>query len=285
MTIEIKHNAGKAVIPDDVETVVALEYSFVDALVELDMEVAGIADDGDRNNLIQPLRDHVGDYKSVGSRLEPDLDKIKEVQPQLIIADENRHSEIYDQLEEIAPTLLLRSFNADYNENIDVFRIIGYAVSKESEAQKRLEQHEETMKANNDKITIDKSIETLPVVVSERGVTAHGLKSHMSSLLDVLDFKLSLTQELEESVPEYMNGDYLEFTYDQLAELNPQRLILMVADENEDSVQSLKDSDIWHNLDAVKNNRVHFTDRELWAKSRGLISTEQLVDDMSNLSE
>ncbi|HJE01798.1 ferric citrate transport system substrate-binding protein [Staphylococcus auricularis] len=285
MTIEIKHNAGKAVIPDDVETVVALEYSFVDALVELDMEVAGIADDGDRNNLIQPLRDHVGDYKSVGSRLEPDLDKIKEVQPQLIIADENRHSEIYDQLEEIAPTLLLRSFNADYNENIDVFRIIGYAVSKESEAQKRLEQHEETMKANNDKITIDKSIETLPAVVSERGVTAHGLKSHMSSLLDVLDFKLSLTQELEESVPEYMNGDYLEFTYDQLAELNPQRLILMVADENEDSVQSLKDSDIWHNLDAVKNNRVHFTDRELWAKSRGLISTEQLVDDMSNLSE
>ncbi|BCU52136.1 iron citrate ABC transporter substrate-binding protein [Staphylococcus auricularis] len=285
MTIEIKHNAGKAVIPDDVETVVALEYSFVDALVELDMEVAGIADDGDRNNLIQPLRDHVGDYKSVGSRLEPDLDKIKEVQPQLIIADENRHSEIYDQLEEIAPTLLLRSFNADYNENIDVFRIIGYAVSKESEAQKRLEQHEETMKANNDKITIDKSIETLPAVVSERGVTAHGLKSYMSSLLDVLDFKLSLTQELEESVPEYMNGDYLEFTYDQLAELNPQRLILMVADENEDSVQSLKDSDIWHNLDAVKNNRVHFTDRELWAKSRGLISTEQLVDDMSNLSE
>ncbi|MDC6326521.1 ABC transporter substrate-binding protein [Staphylococcus auricularis] len=285
MTIEIKHNAGKAVIPDDVETVVALEYSFVDALVELDMEVAGIADDGDRNNLIQPLRDHVGDYKSVGSRLEPDLDKIKEVQPQLIIADENRHSEIYDQLEEIAPTLLLRSFNADYNENIDVFRLIGYAVSKESEAQKRLEQHEETMKANNDKITIDKSIETLPAVVSERGVTAHGLKSHMSSLLDVLDFKLSLTQELEESVPEYMNGDYLEFTYDQLAELNPQRLILMVADENEDSVQSLKDSDIWHNLDAVKNNRVHFTDRELWAKSRGLISTEQLVDDMSNLSE
>ncbi|MCE5037891.1 ABC transporter substrate-binding protein [Staphylococcus auricularis] len=285
MTIEIKHNAGKAVIPDDVETVVALEYSFVDALVALDMEVAGIADDGDRNNLIQPLRDHVGDYKSVGSRLDPDLDKIKEVQPQLIIADENRHSEIYDQLEEIAPTLLLRSFNADYNENIDVFRIIGYAVSKESEAQKRLEQHEETMKANNDKITIDKSIETLPAVVSERGVTAHGLKSHMSSLLDVLDFKLSLTQELEESVPEYMNGDYLEFTYDQLAELNPQRLILMVADENEDSVQSLKDSDIWHNLDAVKNNRVHFTDRELWAKSRGLISTEQLVDDMSNLSE
>ncbi|WP_278925735.1 ABC transporter substrate-binding protein [Staphylococcus auricularis] len=285
MTIEIKHNAGKAVIPDDVETVVALEYSFVDALVALDMEVAGIADDGNRNNLIQPLRDHVGDYKSVGSRLDPDLDKIKEVQPQLIIADENRHSEIYDQLEEIAPTLLLRSFNADYNENIDVFRIIGYAVSKESEAQKRLEQHEETMKANNDKITIDKSIETLPAVVSERGVTAHGLKSHMSSLLDVLDFKLSLTQELEESVPEYMNGDYLEFTYDQLAELNPQRLILMVADENEDSVQSLKDSDIWHNLDAVKNNRVHFTDRELWAKSRGLISTEQLVDDMSNLSE
>ncbi|MGJ5712118.1 ABC transporter substrate-binding protein [Staphylococcus auricularis] len=285
MTIEIKHNAGKAVIPDDVETVVALEYSFVDALVALDMEVAGIADDGDKNNLIQPLRDHVGDYKSVGSRLEPDLDKIKEVQPQLIIADENRHSEIYDQLEEIAPTLLLRSFNADYNENIDVFRIIGYAVSKESEAQKRLEQHEETMKANNDKITIDKSIETLPAVVSERGVTAHGLKSHMSSLLDVLDFKLSLTQELEESVPEYMNGDYLEFTYDQLAELNPQRLILMVADENEDSVQSLKDSDIWNNLDAVKNNRVHFTDRELWAKSRGLISTEELVDDMSNLSE
>ena len=45
MTKEIKQNVGTVEVPDTVESAVALEYSFVEALVKLDVNVTGIADD------------------------------------------------------------------------------------------------------------------------------------------------------------------------------------------------------------------------------------------------
>ena len=89
MTTEIKHAAGTTQIPEVIESAVALEYSFVDALVALDVNVTGVADDGDSANLIDPIRNQVGDYVSAGERLNPDFDAIKKAEPQLIIADQD----------------------------------------------------------------------------------------------------------------------------------------------------------------------------------------------------
>ena len=71
---EFESNGVKVEIPDELESVVALEYSFVEALAKLELNVTGIADDKDKNNLEILL---VGNYTSVGSRLEPDTELIK----------------------------------------------------------------------------------------------------------------------------------------------------------------------------------------------------------------
>ena len=56
MTKKIKQNVGTVEVPDTVESAVALEYSFVEALVKLDVNVTGIADDNNVDNLDSETR-------------------------------------------------------------------------------------------------------------------------------------------------------------------------------------------------------------------------------------
>ncbi|MEJ7509112.1 iron citrate ABC transporter substrate-binding protein, partial [Staphylococcus simulans] len=41
---------------------------------------------------------------------------------------------------------------------------------------------------------------------------------------------------------------------------------------------------VWKKLDAVKHNRVDVVDRDLWARARGLISSEQMAKEIVDLS-
>ena len=77
MVKEFESNGVNVEIPDELESVVALEYSFVEALAKLELNVTGIADDKDKNNLEDSIKRLVGNYTSVGSRLEPDTELIK----------------------------------------------------------------------------------------------------------------------------------------------------------------------------------------------------------------
>ncbi|RQM93347.1 iron citrate ABC transporter substrate-binding protein [Staphylococcus pettenkoferi] len=285
MTTEIKHAAGTTQIPEVIESAVALEYSFVDALVALDVNVTGVADDGDSANLIDPIRNQVGDYVSAGERLNPDFDAIKKAEPQLIIADQDRHKDMYDDLTQIAPTILVKSFDANYNENLDAFRIIGKAVSKEDKAQEVMKQHEDKINDYKDQISLDTDQTTLPIVVTNDGVVAHSVKTYVGSFLESLDFKPALTKEVVENSSEYMGADYLELDYKQLSEVNPERLFIMVEDENSDEVKALQNSEAWSHVDAVEKARAHFVNRETWAKFRGLVASEDIAKEISELNE
>ncbi|MCU5746725.1 ABC transporter substrate-binding protein [Staphylococcus sp. SQ8-PEA] len=285
MTVEIKHAAGTTQIPEAIESAVALEYSFVDALVALDVNVTGVADDGDSANIIASIRDQVGDYQSVGERLNPDLESIKKAEPQIIIADQDRHKELYDELTQIAPTILVKSFDANYNENLDSFRIIGKAVSKEDKAHEAINQHNDTIKKYTNSIELDKDKTTLPIVVTNDGVVAHSVKTYVGSFLEELGFKPALTKEVVENSSEYMGADYLELDYKQLSEVNPERLFVMVEDENSNEVKSLQNSEAWSHIDAVEKARAHFVNRETWAKFRGLVASENIAQEISEINE
>lgn len=74
-------------------------------------------------------------------------------------------------------------------------------------------------------------------------------------------------------------------SYEQLAEVNPERLIVMVEDSDDDDLNKLQNSNQWDDIDAVKNNRVHFVNRDEWAKLRGLVASEDIIETLANLKE
>lgn len=286
-SIKIKHELGTTKVPKDAKRVVALEFSFVDALAALNVKPVGVADDNKPNHIIKPLKEKIGDYKSVGARKQPNLEEISKLKPDLIIADSNRHKGIYKELSKIAPTIELKSFDGDYNDNIDAFKTIAKALNKEDEGKKRLDEHKEKIAKYKDEIQFDKNEKVLPAVASKSGLLAHPSESYVGQFLSQLGFKEALNKDVTKGLSKYLQGPYLQLNAETLKDVNPERMFIMTdgASPKEPSYQEMKKDPVWDTLDAVKHNRVSIVSRDTWARARGLISSEEMAKELVEISK
>ena len=285
MVKEFESNGVNVEIPDELESVVALEYSFVEALAKLELNVTGIADDKDKNNLENSIKHLVGNYTSVGSRLEPDTELIKKAEPQLILADKTRHESMFEKLNTAAPTVLLESFDANYDQSIETFKQIAELVSKEDKGRELVVQHNEKVEDLSKDIKLDKDVSTIAAVPTHDGLYVHASHSYVGQFLQKVGFNGSIPEDMENHLPEYMGADYLKVDTDRFASFNPERILIMVDEDNKADYEKLKESEAWSNIEAVRNDRVHDVNRERWAKYRGLIASELILEDLTNIEE
>lgn len=268
----IEHEMGETEISGQPEKVVALEFSFVDNLASLGVSPIGIADDEDSERIIEPIREKIGDYTSVGTRKQPSLEVISSLQPDLIIADMQRHKDIYDQLSEIAPTIILPSLAADYDGIIDSFETVSSAMGMEEKGQEVLADHEAKMEELRAQVPEDEERTVLPAVVADSGYFAHNMESYTGSLLE----SIGLSNAIQ-------SGDdrYNKINLEQVVEFNPDVMFHMETGE-ETVVTEWESNDLYQDISAVKNGEVHQVDRNMWSRFRGLISSEQILEDAIN---
>ncbi|MDT2047036.1 Fe(3+) dicitrate ABC transporter substrate-binding protein [Priestia flexa] len=270
-TVTMKHELGETDVSKEPKKVVALELSFVDALEGLGMQPVGIADDN-KKDMIEKLVDGKVDYTSVGTRQQPNLEVISSLQPDLIIADVQRHKAIYKELQQIAPTIELKSRESTYEENIESFETISKAVGKEDVANKRLQEHEQTIQELKDTLKEEAGQTVLPAVVRDTSFQAHTSSSYDGEFLEKLGLKNAV--ESEEA--------YAEMNLEQLSDINPGILIL-ANNEGKLITDEWKNNPLWKDLDAVKNDKVFVVDRDLWTRFRGVISAEAIGKDTVKL--
>ncbi len=110
---------GEFTIDQTPSRIVALEYSFVDALAQVGVSPVGVADDNDKTRILQEVRDKIQPWQSVGTRSQPSLEAIAALKPDLIIADPSRHTAVYEELKKIAPTMMFDSRHESYQENLN----------------------------------------------------------------------------------------------------------------------------------------------------------------------
>ena len=284
--VMIKHDGGTTKLDKNPERVVALEFSYVDALAALDIKPVGIADDGKKDRILKPIREKIGDYKSVGLRKQPNLEEISNQKPDLIIADTNRHKGIQKDLEKIAPTILLPSFDSDYKDNLDAFKTIAKAVGEEDKGKERLKEHQDLMSGYSKEITMDKSEPVLATVIAKSGLLSHPENTYVGELLKELGFKNALNKTETDNLAKYLKGPYLQLNSEVLSDINPGRMFIMVDEGKEDPNLKKQEQDpVWKNLDAVKNNKVSIFDRNTWARARGIISSEEIAKQLVEVSK
>ncbi|OEH91750.1 ABC transporter substrate-binding protein [Bacillus solimangrovi] len=279
--IVIEHELGTTTIPEQPEKIIALEFSFVDALASLDITPVGIADDGDEARIIAPILEKINDYTSVGTRKQPSLEVISSLQPDLIIADLKRHKEIYEDLQKIAPTIILPSLAGGYDENLASFPIIAQAVGKSEIAEQRLAEHNEIIEAVKAKVPADESRTVLPAVVTNDSFHGHSSDAYTGSLLQKLGFANAIVEEKAGDLQEYLGAPYLKMSLEQLVEFNPDILFLMKSGDKT-VVEEWAENPLWNSISAVKNGAVYEVDRDTWSRFRGLISSEIIAQDSLN---
>ncbi|MEV5037880.1 ABC transporter substrate-binding protein [Peribacillus frigoritolerans] len=270
-TRTIKHEMGETEMKNTPKKIVTLELSFVDSLNALGIKPIGISDDN-KKDMITKLVGQEMDYTSVGTREQPNLEVISSLQPDLIIADAERHKGIYKDLQKIAPTIVLKSRESTYQENLDSFKTIAKAVNKEDAAAKRLSEHEKTIKELKSKLTVDSNMTVLPAVVRDTSFQAHTSSSYDGELLERMGLKNAIQQE----------QPHAEMNLEQLVEIDPD-VLLLANNEGKLLTDEWKDNPLWKDLKAVKNGQVYSVDRDLWTRYRGVVSAEAIAKDTLNM--
>ncbi|QRV25297.1 Fe(3+) dicitrate ABC transporter substrate-binding protein [Marinomonas foliarum] len=251
------------------QRIVVLEFSFVDALAAVGVSPVGIADDKDAERILKEIRDEIGDWASVGTRSQPSLETISSLKPDLIIADISRHEGVYADLQKIAPTLILPSRRATYEENLQATAIIGKAIGKDKEMQARLKKHDEVMAKLATQLPKGKEVQF--GVARDDALFLHTADSYAGGVIRALGLKNANTGRSDDA--------YRQTSLEQLLTVNPDYFI--VGNYVTPSiVDKWKSEPLWSILKAAKNNHIYAVNPNTWSRCRGIISAETMGQDL-----
>lgn len=265
----VAHELGTTEITGVPTRVVALEYSFVQALDSLGVEPVGIADDDDPAR-IEQLLGRIPDYASVGTRLEPNLELVASLQPDLVIADLTRHGGIVDQLSAIAPTIVLTSWEGSYRTIKDSEVTIAEALGDKEAGERAVAEHEQRMADLAEQIPEGDDRRYLLAVANPADMSLHTSAAFTGSVFEALGLTPAL--DGDEAVE---SGAGLE----RLVDVDPD--VLLVATQESASVfDTWPENAAWASLSAVRSGSVHEVDRNEFSRFRGLQTAERIAQEI-----
>ena len=209
---------------------------------------------------------------SVGWQGSPDLDKIAELKPDLILMT-GEQEDLYEELSEIAPTVgyqINTDENWDYHEtSLKVAEIF----DKRDEMKKDLDRVDarEAVFAENVKAKFgNQKLMYLRVTDTDIRYYAYG---HFGYLYDTYHFNRAETFN-----PDDM---FQVIDTDKLKDINPDLLIVQ-ADSQELLDNKLKNTPVWTSLKAVQNNKVIYADYSTYMLGFGIVSQEAIMKQISD---
>ena len=257
--VTVKDAKGEFTLDKTPSRVVALEYSFVDALAQVGVSPVGVADDNKIDRVLPQVREKIAAWQSVGTRSQPSLEVIASLKPDLIIADPSRHTAVFEELKKIAPTVMFDSRHESYQENLETAQKIGDLVGKSSEMKAKINEHNDysaniakNLGVQGKKASFGTSREDKFNIQNDNG--------YVGSFLTTLGF-----------APTKLNSDqaFVEINLEQLVMEKPE--YLFIAHYRDESIARKWEAEpLWKAIPAVKANHVYSVDADMWARGRGL---------------
>ena len=269
--VTVKDAKGEFTLDKTPSRVVALEYSFVDALAQVGVSPVGVADDNKIDRILPQVREKIAAWQSVGTRSQPSLEVIASLKPDLIIADPSRHTAVFEELKKIAPTVMFDSRHESYQGNLETAQKIGDLVGKSAEMKAKINEHNDyianiakNLGVQGKKASFGTSREDKFNIQNDNG--------YVGSFLTTLGF-----------APTKLNSDqaFVEINLEQLVMEKPE--YLFIAHYRDESIARKWEAEpLWKAIPAVKANHVYSVDSDMWARGRGLeaskIMAKQIED-------
>lgn len=277
-TLTVKDSNGEVKVTKNPQKVVVFDNGSLDTLDALGVgdHVVGAA--------TQNLPAYLSSYKEVesaGGIKEPDLEKINQMKPDLIIIS-GRQSDFQEELSKIAPTLFLSVDTEKPWESIQQNVLtLGEIFDKESGAKKQIKELSTEIKKTADKAS-DLDKKALVVLVNEGQLSAYGSGSRFGFVHDVFGFPQA-DNEIEPST----HGQSVSFEY--VLEKNPDLLFVIdrtKAIGGDDSQNNLAENELIAQTNAGKNGKIISLQPDVWYLSGGgLESMKLMLEDVNQAFE
>lgn len=272
-TITVQDTNGSVEVPKNPETVVVFDNGSLDTI-----DALGVGDrvvGAPTKNLPEYLSDY-SKVESAGGIKEPDLEKINELQPDLIIIS-GRQSDFQEDLEKIAPTLHLAVDSSDvWNSTKQNIETLGTIFDKSKVAEEKIDELEEKIADVKEKA--EASDETaLVTLINEGQLSAYGSGSRFGIVHDVFGFK-----QADDAIEASTHGQSVSFEY--ILEKNPD--VLFIVDRTQaiggdTTNNNVEDNELVKQTNAGKNGKVYFLSSDVWYLSGGGIeSTDLMIQDI-----
>ncbi|MGF2941473.1 siderophore ABC transporter substrate-binding protein [Enterococcus xiangfangensis] len=277
-TIEVTDSNGKVTVPKNPEKVVVFDNGSLDTLDALGVggKVVAAATDN--------LPTYLKDYKKVesaGGIKEPDLEKINQIKPDLIIIS-GRQSDFLEQLKAIAPTMYLAVDTSDtWNSIKQNVLTLGQIFDKEKMAEKQLSALEADIKETKTKAE-EGQYKALTVLINEGQLSTYGKDSRFGIIYDTFGFT-----EADDTIKASTHGQSVAYEY--VLDKNPE--IIFVVDRTkaiggDTSDNNVADNELVAQTTAGKNNKVITLQPDVWYLSGGgLESAKMMLEDVNQAFE
>ena len=217
-TVEVTHEYGKTVVEKNPKNIVVFDFGILDALDYMGVEVKGLPKSGAIPSHLSKFESD--EYVNVGGLKEPDLEKIYEMNPGLIIIS-GRQADYYEELSKIAPTLYMGLDSEDYLASFEKnMKVLADIFDKTDIVEKGLAEVNEKIEDLNKKVS-EQGLNALVVLTNEGAVSAYGANSRFGMIHQNFGFK-----EADENLGESStHGSKVSFEY--ISNINPNYLFVI----------------------------------------------------------
>ncbi|GAA3755811.1 iron complex transport system substrate-binding protein [Spinactinospora alkalitolerans] len=278
--ITVEHAMGETTVESEPMTIVALDSSYVDAAVALELDVVGrityaAGDEALPAYLGEEGRTYAGDATIVGDLEAPDLAEVAELEPDLIVSAKVRHEDVYDQLSRIAPTVFSETTGATWKDNIE---LLARATGKEDLAAEKLDAYHERAAALGEAITEESGGEA-PTMTLARFVGGPKVRLYSSnSFTGIVQSDVGLPRP--EGAPDAADDISVDLSQEEILDLDADHIFVSVwndgTGESQKGADEFATNPLWDQLEGEQ----HQVDDTEWLTSVSLQGANAILDDM-----
>ncbi|MFW6363429.1 MAG: ABC transporter substrate-binding protein [Spirochaeta sp.] len=285
--IAIEHEGGTTRLETHAERIVVLEWSYAEDLLALGIQPAGLADISGYRNWVQVEPQPDDSVADVGSRQEPSLEAIIELEPDLIIGVSFRHAAIYDQLSEIAPTILFNPYPGDdidqYENMIESFRVISTVTGREAAAEQVIAETDALYEQLSARIA-DAGLDGESIALAQ-GFTSQGSAQIRIFTDNALAIQITTRLGLENAWDDgFQQYGFTTVGFEALTALGNAHFFY-VAQPDDDVFAQAEDNPVWQSLEFVQSGQTYSLGGGTWlfggALSAQLVA-EKITDSLLN---
>ncbi len=270
----IQHAMGETTLTGTPERVVILTNEGTEALLAVGVKPVGAVHSWSGEPWYDHIKDEMQDVTVVGDELQPNLELIASLKPDLIIGNKVRQEKIYEQLNQIAPTVFAEDLMGDWKIN---FKLYTQALNKEAEGEQAMAAFDQRVAEVKAKVG-DKAATKVSVVrFTAAQVRIYQKQTFSGVLLDQLGFARPESQDKDsfievmskETIPA-MDGDVMFYFVSEDVGSN----------EGTKVAEEWMNDPLFKNLNVAKTNKVVKVDEAIWNTAGGYKAANLLLDEI-----
>ncbi|MFQ4143480.1 ABC transporter substrate-binding protein [Chlorogloeopsis sp. ULAP02] len=278
----VKHSMGESCVPINPQRIIVLDTSPLDAVLTLGLKPIGATEFDDLKQINVYPKEQTEGIAVIGGDLQPNLEKIALLKPDLILSPQFYVKKIYNQLSQIAPTVVAASGNAaESNSWKDYWKedlkIYADALNKTQEAEQLLHNYHQRIaefhkrmgdRLNETEVSIIATINygpNYPTRIYLRG-------SFMGSVIEEAGLKRPVAQ--------IKDGFTADVSIERLDLIEGDVMFVVTPKPEESTLTQLKQNPLWFRLNVVKQSKVYNVHYATWVAQRNIGGANRILDDL-----